>query len=139
LIEVVQLEGAGFTTQFSIYNRDGIYLAKVRGARLFLTDEGEKANLALRHPGLRTICELDGKTIFEVSPKEAGAVKAEAELYSPDGRFLKKADSGMPSELISADGSALRIGGIVMTGNYFEGLRIGVHIRRDGSLAIRVN
>ena len=69
LIEVVQLEGAGFTTKFSIYNRDSIYLAKVRGARLFLTDEGEKANLALRHPDLRTICELDGKTIFELSRK----------------------------------------------------------------------
>jgi hypothetical protein len=46
LIEVVQHQQAGFTTQFSIYDKDGIYLAKVVGSNLHATKDGKKAGLS---------------------------------------------------------------------------------------------
>jgi hypothetical protein len=136
LIEVVQEINVGFTTQFSIYNKDGIYLAKVTGTQIYRTEDGEKMSLNLRHPDLMTVCELEGKTLFEVRRAGAAALKMDAELYAPDGRFLKKADSGIPSELISADGSFLRIQQLTMIGSHFENCRIGIHVRSDGKIGI---
>ena len=43
LIELIQEEKVGFTTQIPIYHPDGTYLAKVVGNRIFLTDDGKKS------------------------------------------------------------------------------------------------
>ena len=51
LIEVVQEQDAGFTSQFRICNKDGVYIAKARGSRLFLTEDGKKMNLKPRTIG----------------------------------------------------------------------------------------
>jgi hypothetical protein len=126
LIEVVQAEAAGFTTQFQIFNKDGVYIARVKGSRLFLTEEGQKSNLRLRHPDKMTVCELDNQTIFEVRRKEAAALKTSAELFTPDGRFMKSNEHGAPSCLISPDG--FRIGMNVVSGCCFQGCRVGIHI-----------
>ena len=136
LIEVVQTEEAGFTTQIPIYHPDGTYLAKAVGSRLFLTEAGKLSGLLLEHPDRATVCKLGKKILFEIHRSEAAALKTQAELYTPDGRFVKCSDSPVP-ELYSADGSALTIrGGIVMAGNMFRGCRIGIWIKRDGSVAI---
>ena len=50
LIEMVRGEDAGFTTQITIFHKDGAYLAKVKGTQIYLTPDGEKAGLTLRHP-----------------------------------------------------------------------------------------
>ena len=50
LIEIVQVQPAGFTSQFKVYNRDGIYIAKVKGSQVYLTEAGGNSNLLLRHP-----------------------------------------------------------------------------------------
>jgi hypothetical protein len=136
LLEVVQIQLGGFSTQFSIYNRDGVYLAKAVGSQLHLTPDGRKSNLVLRHPPLVTVCELDGRTLFEIRRKEAAGLHTQAELFAPDGRFLKSNSSGVPESLIKADGSALHIGGVIMSGNHFSGGRIGVWIRSNGSIFI---
>lgn len=138
LVEVVQVQAAGFSAQFRIYSQDGVYLAKAVGSRLHTTDAGRKANVKLRHPSLMTVCELDGKTLFVVRRKEAAALSTEAELYTPDGRFVKVASGGAaPPGLFEANGTALRVGaGIVMAGNHFVGVRIGIHVKRDGSVLI---
>ncbi len=40
LILVTQTKKAGLTTEFAIYNSDGVYIAKVKGS---LTEDGDKA------------------------------------------------------------------------------------------------
>ena len=136
LIEVVREQAAGFTTQFKIYNQDGIYIAKVKGTQIYPTKEGTQSDIKLRHFDRVTACELEGKTLFEIRRKKAAALKTEAELYTPEGCFLKSNEYKMPSELIKSDKTALRIGGAVMVGNQFIDCRIGIHIKSDGSLGI---
>lgn len=138
LIEVVQIQPAGFTTQFRIFGSDGAYLAKAVGSRLHLTNDGRKANLTLRHPPLVTVCELNGKTLFEIRRKEAAALKTDAELFTSDGRFVKVTNGDVPPGLFQADGTALRVGGIIMSGNFFRGMRIGIWVKSTGEVAIGV-
>jgi len=133
LIEVIQQQQAGFTTQFRIYNKDGIYLAKVVGSRLFPTEDGQKAGISLTYPDRMTVCKLGSQVLFEITRKEAAALKTEAELFTPDGRFLKA--RGSTKDWLLAK-EPLRIGGIVMMGNTFSDCRIGVRVGRDGSVGL---
>ncbi len=138
LLEVVQAEAAGFTSQFRIHGSDGAYLAKVVGSRIHLAADGRKANLHLRHPPLMTVCELDGKTLFEIRRKEAAAFSTEAELFTPDGRFVKATNSVAPLGLFQTNGADLRVGGMLMTGNRFVGVRVGILVKSDGTVNIGV-
>lgn len=138
LIEVVRAEKAGFTTQIPIYHPDGTYIAKAVGSRLVTTENGEKAGLSLRHLKERTICELNGKTLFEIQREGAAALKASAELYTPDGAFVKCPLDLMPKLFVGSNEAPLQVGGVVISGSVFQNLRIGVWIRKDGSLKIGV-
>jgi hypothetical protein len=133
LIEVVQEQTAGFTTQFQIFNKNGIYIAKVKGSQLYLTKDGSKSNIKLRHPDRMTVCELDGQTMFEVRRKDASALKTQAELFTPDGRFMKSNNHGAPSGLISSDGSYLKVGTNIMVGCRIQSCRVGIHISSKGT------
>jgi hypothetical protein len=135
LIQIVKVQPAGFTTQIPIYHPDGTYLAKVVGSRLFLTHEGENAGLSLTYPNNMTVCKLDNKVLFEIIREEAAALKTHAELFTPDGYFVKITDSPKP-ELFDADSNSLKLHGITMSGNTFANCRIGILIRKDGSVAI---
>ena len=128
LIEIVQEQATGYTTQFDIFNKDGIYVAKVKGSQIYLTRDGNKSNLKLRHPQGMTVCELDGQTVFEVYRKDAAALKTQAELFTPDGRFLKSNEHGVPTNLISSDGASLRIGTNILSGCRMQNCRVGIHI-----------
>lgn len=103
---------------------------------MYKTADGEKAGIRLLHPEGMTVCELDGQTLFKVLRKGAAAVCIDAELYAPDGRFMRVNTVGMPESLVRADGSSLTVGGIRMWGNQFVGCRIGVRVGSDGSLRI---
>ncbi|MCK4283659.1 MAG: hypothetical protein KAX44_05030 [Candidatus Brocadiae bacterium] len=136
LIEVLQTHDVGFTTQIPIYHPDGTYLAKAVGSRLFLTEDGKRAGLILEHPARATVCKLGEKTLFEIHRTDAAALRTQAELYTPDGRFVKCSQSRTP-ELYKADGSALTIrGGSVLSGCTFDRCRIGIWVKRNGSVAL---
>lgn len=138
LIQFVKGEAAGFTTEVPIYHPDGTYLAKVKGSQLHLTAEGEKAGLSLTHPDKMTVCKLDKQVLFEIRRDDAAHLKTRAELYAPDGHFLKCTDAPEP-QLFDASGDALRISSnIVMKGNRISGCRIGIWVKRDG-FALGVN
>jgi hypothetical protein len=138
LITVVKEQGLGFTSEIPIFHADGTYLAKVRGTRVFPTEEGKKAGIVMRSlPGL-TACELDGKTLFEIAHQSGDAFKVQAELYTPTGYFIKSTDADLPS-LMKADGTALNVGGIRMTNCSFSGVRIGVWLHSNGSIGIGCN
>jgi len=107
LISVVKEESLGFTSEIPIFHSDGTYLAKVRGTRVFPTEAGKKAGIVMRSLPNLTACELDGRTLFEIAHQSGDAFKAQAELYTPTGYFIKSTDAALPS-LLKSDGTTLQ-------------------------------
>jgi len=138
LIEVIKEEGIGFTTQIPIYHQDGTYLAKVNGNRIYLTKDGEKAGLKIEKHQNLWVCTMDKQTLFEIQQQTGDAFKTTAEIYTPDGYFVKCSDSPSP-QLIDTTGNELKIGGMIMSGNTFNGCQIGIWLRKDGSCSIGIN
>jgi hypothetical protein len=138
LISIVREENLGFTTEIAVYHSDGTYLAKVRGTRVYATGEGEKAGVVIRQFPSLWVCTVAGRTAFEIRQEPGDAFRTQAELYTPNGCFVKVANDPKP-ELLRANGEALKIAGATLSGNLFENLRIGVWLRSDGSLAIGVS
>ena len=82
-----------------------------------------------------TVCKLGEQELFEVIRREAAALKTRAELYTPEGAFVKITNSPTP-ELFNASGDAIHVQGATLSGNTFSGCRIGILIREDGSLGL---
>ncbi len=137
LIQVIKEHGIGFTSQIPIYHSDGTYLAKVKGNRVYPTKAGKKANIEIRDTPGKFICSLENKVILELSHGVGDVFKANAELYAPDGYFVKCSDAPKP-ELFDLAGSAIRVGGVTMSGCVFQNLSVGIWLRKDGSCAIGV-
>ena len=137
LLEVIKEQGIGFTTQIPIYHSDGTYLAKVTGNRVYPTEAGKKAKIEIRDTPSKFLCSLENRVLFELSHGVGEAFKANAELYAPDGYFVKCSVSPKP-ELIDLTGTAMRVGGVTMSGNVFQNLSVGIWLRKDGSCAIGV-
>ena len=137
LIQFVQEEAAGFTTEIPIFHSDGTYLAKVRGSQLYATEDGKKAGVTVTHPDKMTVCKLGDQVLFEIRRHDAAALNTRAELYTPDGFFLKCADTP-DMALLDMSANGLQIGSCYMEGNTFSGCRIGIWVKRD-SFAIGVN
>jgi hypothetical protein len=135
LVQIVKAQPAGFTTQIPIYHPDGTYLAKVVGSRLFLTPEGKNAGLSLIYPDKMTVCKLGNRVLFEIIREGAAALKTHAELFTPDGYFVKITESPQP-ELFDASSHSIKIKGNTMSGNTFVNCRIGILIKKDGSVSI---
>lgn len=138
LISIVKMQSLGYTTEIPIYHPDGTYLAKVKGTRIYPTQEGKKAGLVMEHPAHMSICKMGNKTLFEVWHEAGDAFRTHAELYTPDGFFVRTSDSPVP-EVVDARGEALQVGGILMSHNTFVGCRIGIWLRRDGSCSLGVS
>jgi hypothetical protein len=137
LIQVVRAAKAGFTTEIPVYHSDGTYLAKVVGSQIYPTDDGKKAGVTLRHLGHATICELNGKTIFEIIREEAAALRTQAELYTPDGSFIKCAEN-LAGYVLAPQQDRLQIRGLTMMRCTIKGPRIGILVKKDGSVAVGV-
>ncbi len=138
LISVVREQALGFTTEIPIYHSDGTYLAKVRGNRVYATDDGRKAGVTISQRPQLWVCEVGGRTAFEIHQQAGDAFRTTAELYTPTGYFVRAGDAPMP-QLITATGSALQVGGVMMMGNLFSNLRIGVWLHSNGTVAIGVS
>ncbi|MBW8014833.1 MAG: hypothetical protein FVQ82_01480 [Planctomycetes bacterium] len=134
LIEVVREVNVGFNIEIPIYHSDGTYLAKVKGSQIYPTDDGIKAGVKLRHPDKMTVCEIDGRTVFEVERQEAAALKTQAELYTPDASFIRCSNSDLAGYVLDDDESQLQIGVLMPQGEYIDGFRIGIHILKDGGV-----
>ena len=137
LISIVKEETLGYTSEIPIHHADGTYLAKVRGTRAYATEAGKKAGIVIRQLPLLWICEVGGRTAFEIHQQPGDAFRTQAELYTPTGSFVKVSDAPMPA-IVTATGKALQVGGVTMIGNVFRNLRIGVWLRSDGSVALGV-
>lgn len=135
LVSIVREQELGFTTEIPIYHEDGTYLAKVKGTRVYATENGEKAGIQIRQLSDATVCELAGKTIFEIHHQKGDSFRTHAELYTPTGYFVKCGESPTP-EIRTDQGQALQVGGTTLVGNTFRGCRIGVWLKSDGSCAL---
>ena len=135
LLEVVREQRIGFTTQVPVYHSDGTYLAKVKGNRVYPTQAGKKANIEIRNMPGKFICTLENRVVLELSHGVGEAFKADAELYAPDGYLVKYSDASMP-ELFDLTGSAIKVGGVTITGCVFQNLSVGIWLRKDGSCVI---
>lgn len=137
LIEIVKEAQLGFTTQIPIYHSDGTYIAKVKGMRLFPTEHGKKVGLTIdKYKGL-WVCKMNNQILFEVQQQTGDSFKATAELFTPDGYFVK-CTSDLSLNSINTDGP-LKIGGLTMSGNTFMGCKIGIWVKKNGSFMIGVN
>jgi hypothetical protein len=136
LVSVVPEVNLGFTTEIPIYHPDGTYLAKVRGTRIYPTTDGEKAGLVIRKLAQTTVCELAGRTAFEIHHQTGDAFKLHAELHAPNGFLVKSANT--PPSIVAQDGQPLKVGRLVMSNNAIDGFDIGVLLKSDGSCRIGV-
>lgn len=106
------------------------------GLGFFATEDGKKAGVTLQHPAGMTVCQMGGKTLFEIKRLGAAALKTQAELYTPDGLFVMASDKGLAEYAMGQDQKPMQIGGLVMMGNTFSGCRIGIHVKKDGGIEI---
>jgi hypothetical protein len=116
-----------YISKIPIFHPDGTKLAVVKASQLFLTKEGEKAGLTLRYPPNFTVCELAGKTLFEIERQGATALKMSAELYTNDGFFLKWASEQFGC-FINTQGNMLKVAGLTISGSTIQapvGIQIG--------------
>ncbi|MBC7834029.1 MAG: hypothetical protein H7Y88_02885 [Phycisphaerales bacterium] len=133
LISVIRELSVGHLPGLDIFSSSGDRLAKVKGSRLFLTKDGEKADLKLKKPDRLTTCTLGDTTLFELRRDGPAALSIQAELYTPTGVFIQCA-AGFRNALHPTQ-NCLQIGGMLMQGNTKIGGAIGIHLRSDGSLS----
>lgn len=138
LMEIIKEMGVNFEVQIPIFHPDGTYLAKVKGNRIFPTEDGKKAGITLEKKVGITVCQMNKQTLFEIHHQTGESFKAYAELYTNDGYFVKCTDNPKP-ELIDTNGNILKIGGVTMINNTIQGFKIGVWIRNNGEVMIGVN
>ncbi|MEE6015417.1 hypothetical protein, partial [Escherichia coli] len=136
LIQCGEWGVSSFTSRIPIYHNDGTYLAKAKGTQLYLTEEGRKAGVTLRHEDKITVCLINGKEVFELRRQSAAALKAEAELYVPDGKLISY--RGSSPKLFSTENTQLATGGLVMSGANFRGWKLAI-LLDESSIATGVN
>lgn len=100
--EVTTLNLSRYTTKLPIYHNDGTKLAVAKGSQLYRTADGEKAGVEMRHPPGMTVCEMNGRPIFEMRRTGSAAVSMTAELYTNDGVFLKWSDASVSEMLFGS-------------------------------------
>jgi hypothetical protein len=138
LIEIIKEAELGFTTQIPIYHSDGTYLAKVVGTRMFATEEGKKAGIIVDKLKGVSVCKMGTQTLFEIYHQEGDSFKTQAELYTPDGCFVKCSDSPNLG-LIDMNGQSIKVGGIHMSNCTLNDFKIGLWLKKDGSASLGVN
>ncbi|MCD6600195.1 MAG: hypothetical protein J7L19_06495 [Dehalococcoidia bacterium] len=137
LISIVKKQHLGYTTQIPIYHPDGTYLAKVNGTRIYPTKDGKKAGIVMEHPAHMTVCKMGSKILFEIFHEAGDAFRTHAELYTPNGFFVKITDLPKPEvEVINKNGGALQIGSFLLSHNTFVNCRIGIWLKSDGSSSL---
>jgi len=108
---------------------------RLKATEFILPKQEKKVNIEIRDTPGKFICSLENKVMFELSHDVGDAFKADAELYAPDGYFVKCSDAPNP-ELFDLTGNAIKVGGVTMIGNVFQNLSVGIWLRKDGSCTI---
>ena len=93
----------------------------------------------LMSDGNPTPRDHDGTAAFALPNGNIRLVRNHEETTraTPDGAFIQCRSDEMVQLLRS--NQPLQLGGMILTNNYFQGLRIGIHLQADGSLNIGVS
>ena len=145
LIEAMREANVGFSMNVSIYHSDGTYLANAKGPRLYPTEAGKKASIKVRELPDRKICELEGRTIFELRKTQPGW-EVESELFTPDGVFIRTgpewlpelSKNGQPLSVLLKSEQPFQAGKAVIQGIGFRNWRIGILLKKNGDLFMGV-
>jgi hypothetical protein len=132
LLQVGQFIEAGYTTKLRVFHNDGTHIADVNGSQVYSTSAGVKAAVSCRTEdgGLLTVCEVEGKPIFELRRRNPGQLKGWAEIHAPEGVLIKVTDAETAALL--GDGTALQVGGLAIRDGRFDGHEIGIHVTKQG-------
>ena len=137
LVEVVKDVQLGkLTMNVPIFHSDGTKLAVIKGSRVYATEEGKKNKIEIENLQNKTICTLDGRTIFEAERRE-GSLFILGELHTDDGYFIKVDSQNI--NLSNNLNQPLQFKGFIMYDNIIENFKIGVLLKKDGSITIGAN
>jgi len=138
LIEIVREDTFNYTTKIPIFHSDGTKLAVVTGNRPYPTEIGKTAGITVdKYKGL-WVCKMGNQILFEMILQTGDSFKLSAELYAPEGYFVKCTDI-ITLQQIRMTEEALSIGELTMSGNTIQGVKTGIWMKRDGSCLIGVN
>src|SRR5260370_32686898 len=112
--------------QLSIFHNDGNCLAKVKGSQIYPTKDGKKAGIVMHYPVDGTVCKLNGRAVFELKRSGPAAWKGWAELYTPNGIFVKGTDTDLASFGIDISGNQTQLGNMLLSGNRLDGAQVGL-------------
>lgn len=84
------------------------------------------------------VCSLGNRVLFELTHGVGDNFKASAELYTPDGCFVKCTDAPKPELFDLAGNEITRVGGVIFSGCTFMNLSVGIWLHKNGDLAIAV-
>lgn len=96
-ISIVQEDNHGFGSDIQVLNSAGTCLAKIRGTRIFSTEDGKRAGIKLRPLINSTICELNGNELFEIACQSCGSFNIRTGLFAKKGYFIKSTKTSLPS------------------------------------------
>jgi hypothetical protein len=137
LIQVSNSKTAGWRTRFDLYHPDGTPIAVVKGARVFLTEEGRKAQFKLHNFPDVIACDLDGHTLFELRRRGPAALSTWAELFTPTGILIKAADS--LESLLPQSGGYVRVGNSSIRNALIEDCPVGLKVYKSGGIRFQVS
>jgi hypothetical protein len=106
----------------------------VKGSPLYATEEGKKASLKMRHHPNVTACELDGKTLFELRREGAAALRGVAELYAPEGVFIRTIEDGIGIVSSVSSGVISERGKFAILGCEIVDKPVGIHFTKVGGI-----
>ncbi|HET6428663.1 MAG TPA: hypothetical protein VFJ30_09660 [Phycisphaerae bacterium] len=136
LIQVMREVKLGYQIKIPIFHNDGTKLAVVKGNQIYRTEAGKKAGVELRRPAGKTVCELAGRPVFEIARAEAAALKTQAELYTPDGAFVRCTNTDVLGHVLSDQRKPLTIGDVAMMNMSIADSPIGILVRRTGRIQL---
>jgi hypothetical protein len=136
LMEVGRFVDAGFTTKFHIFHSDGTDLAVVKGAQIYETAAGKLTKIHLRHEPNLTVCELEGRPLFELRRRGAASLNGWAELYAPEGVLVKTADANISAMLGNTEDDLVINEDFSMGEGICDGAKIGIQYLRDKGIRL---
>lgn len=133
LIEIVQeIDLGGYTPKVPIFHPDGTQIAVIKGTRVYLTEEGRKVGIAIDKLQEVTFCKMENQTLFEIRHSSADTFLMYAELYTPEGYFIKYSDN--PNPVLKDDHGQL-IKALQRT-QYSTHKGTGIHVSKNGGIAV---
>jgi hypothetical protein len=130
MLEITRTE-RGFALRIPIYNSDGVKLTVVEGAELRPTKDGERVGVRICHPRGMTVCELNGKALFEINRTGTATLELSGELYTPDRSLIKWSPESI--SMFNPQSHRFQLTAIAKSGRVVADRQIGLLLRSDGS------